>query len=82
MQSWHWAILFRPFGALILFGGIICPLGCLILKLLPRGRLQRLLATEMTRPTAPLRNRVIATFIFVGAFVALFVYGTFIDPRR
>jgi len=38
MEPYHWAILLKPFGALILFGCIALPISLVIKRFLPEGR--------------------------------------------
>lgn len=43
MEPWQLAMLFKPLGLLILFVGILLPLKWLFHKIIPEGRLKRLL---------------------------------------
>jgi hypothetical protein len=40
MEPWVWGVILKPFGALIIFGGIALPIRWLINKKLPEGRLK------------------------------------------
>lgn len=74
MESWHWGLLLRPFLALILFGIVITPLGWLFGRLIPEGRLKRFLTKDRTRPTAPLRDRIIYGVVVILALTAAVLY--------
>lgn len=41
MEPYQWAILFKPFAALVIFGGIALPIRWAINKLLPDSWLKR-----------------------------------------
>lgn len=43
MQSYHWAILLKPFGALIMFGLIALPISLVIKRLMPDGKVKTFL---------------------------------------
>lgn len=38
MEPWQWGILLKPFGALLIFGGIALPIRWLIHKKMPEGK--------------------------------------------
>ncbi len=46
METWHWALLLKPLGLLVFFT-FIALLEWLILKLIPEGKLKRLLTKKI-----------------------------------
>lgn len=40
MEPWVWGLILKPFGALLIFGGIALPIRWAIHKLIPEGRIK------------------------------------------
>lgn len=48
MEPWVWAILLKPFGAMILFGCIALPLRLLFKKYAPEGKWKKFLLRRIS----------------------------------
>ena len=43
MEPWTWGLLLKPFGALLIFGGIALPIRWLIYHKMPEGKLKSII---------------------------------------
>jgi len=47
MSGWHWALLLRPLFLLLVMYGIVGPIKWALLKIIPDGRVKRVLLTRL-----------------------------------
>lgn len=50
MEPWQWGILLKPFGALLIFGGIALPIRWAVNRWLPEGKFKSVILKHRGGP--------------------------------
>lgn len=67
MEGWQWAIVLKPFGMLLLMGGIVLPIELLLRRFIPESSLKRILFDR----TFPEKHPVQYMIVWVALMVLL-----------